>query len=393
MKVGLIAPGFSADAADWCIPVLVDAVRELGRQVELHVFALRYPYRRAWYELHGAQVHALGGGETRDAGRAALLARACRALIAESRRGRFDVLHALWADEPGAVAVTAGRLLRTPTVVSVMGGELVGLPDIGYGGQLSWSGRILSTLALRAGDRVTAGCDRSVELAIRALEPEGRAKVVRLPWGVDPGVFEPATKPVDLEGTLRLLHVGSLVPVKDQTTLLRALARLRASNPGAHLHLAGDGPLRSVLCRQASELGLAGSVTFHGHVPRHHLPGFYRAADLLVLSSRFESQAVVVLEAALCNLPTIGTDVGLIADFAPEAAIAVPVGDDAGLAAAVASLRDGKTRRSLTEAARRRAHSEGLAAQTAGRLVELYRELGSRSEDAARASAAMEGSG
>jgi glycosyltransferase involved in cell wall biosynthesis len=376
MKVGIITPGFSADEADWCIPVLVDVVRELAAQVDVHVFALRYPYRRGRYRVHGAEVHALGGGQTRDLGRAALLARACGALIAESRRGRFDALHALWADEPGALASVARRFLRTPVLVSVMGGELVGISDIGYGGQLTWSGRTLSALALRAGDWVTAGCDQSSELAEQARNPADRAKMVRLPWGVDPDIFDPAARPVDLVGTLRLLHVGSLVSVKDQLTLLRALARLRHSDPGAHLHIAGDGPLRPALCRQVSELGLAGAVTFHGHVPRDQLPGFYRAADLLVLSSRFESQSVALVEAALCNLPTIGTDVGLIADYAPEAAIAVPVGDDAGLAAAIESVRDPRARRRLAEAARRRASSEGLAAQTAGRLLDLYRRLG-----------------
>jgi glycosyltransferase involved in cell wall biosynthesis len=372
VKVGLIVPGFSADADDWCIPVLVDVVRELSRRIDLHVFALRYPYHRGRYRVHGAQVHALGGGESRGVSRAGLLLGACSALVAESRRGRFDVLHGLWADEPGSVAVAVGRLLRIPTVVSVMGGELVALPDIGYGGQLAWSGRALSTLALRAADRVTAACDSTVGLT------ERRSTVVRLTWGIDPQVFEPASAPVSLEGTLRILHVASLVPVKDQITLLRAVAQLRASVPGVHFHVAGDGPLRTALCDQARALDLAGSVTFHGHIPRHHLASFYRAADVLALSSRFESQSVVVLEAALSGLPIVGTAVGLVSDFAPDAAIAVPVGDDAALARAMASMQDPQVRHSLAEAARQRVRSDCLAAVTADRLVELYRRAGAR---------------
>jgi glycosyltransferase involved in cell wall biosynthesis len=375
MKVGLIVPGFSADAADWCIPVLVDVVRELSRRVDLHVFTLRYPYRRTNYRVHGAQVHALGGGETRRVGRAGLLTRACAAVGAESRRGRFDALHGLWSDEPGSVAVAVGRLLRIPAVVSVMGGELVALSDIGYGGQLTRSGRALSTLALRGAGLVTAGCDGSVGLTERLSLPARRTTIVKLIWGVDPLVFEPPSPPVPVEGSLRILHVASLVAVKDQLTLLRAVARLRASEPGVHLHVAGDGPLRAALCEEVRALDLAGSVTFHGHVPRHELTGFYRAADLLALSSRFESQSVVMLEAALCGLPTVGTAVGLVPDFAPDAAITVPVGDDAALARAMASVQDLQVRSSLAEAVRQRVRSGCLASQTADRLMELYRSV------------------
>src|SRR6516164_10577049 len=101
MKVGLIVPGFSADAGDWCIPVLVDVVRALSNRAEVHVFALRYPHRHDRYRLHGAQVHALGGGVVRGPRRAGLLAAACASVIAEHRRSPFDALHGLWADEPG----------------------------------------------------------------------------------------------------------------------------------------------------------------------------------------------------------------------------------------------------------------------------------------------------
>jgi hypothetical protein len=85
--------------------------------------------------------------------------------------------------------------------------------------------------------------------------------------------------------------------------------------------------------------------------------------------------------------------VGLISDFAPKAAIVVPIGDDAELATVIASVRDPEARRSLAEKARERAHCEGLAARTAGRLLDLYRRLASRSEDGVEGPVALEGSG
>ena len=175
MKIGLIVPGFSSDADDWCIPVLVDVVREVSRRAEVHVFALRYPHRRDRYAVHGAQVHSLGGGEIRGLARTRLLAAACAGVMAEHRRGRFSVLHGLWADEPGIVAVTTARLLRIPAFVSVMGGELVGMPDIGYGGRLAASNRLLTGVALRGANGVTAGSSPLAELVRQCDASRGLA--------------------------------------------------------------------------------------------------------------------------------------------------------------------------------------------------------------------------
>jgi glycosyltransferase involved in cell wall biosynthesis len=372
MKVGLIVPGFSADAGDWCIPVLVDVVRELSRRAEVHVFALRYPGRRARYRLHGAQVHALGGGEVRGAGRAGLLTAAWASILTEHRRGPFSVLHGLWADEPGFIAVTAARLLRIPAVVSVMGGELLAMRDIGYGGHLSVSNRMLSAIALRGAAHVTAASAQASGLARRGLRSSRRLRLTRLVWGIDPCLFEPCGPSIELAGAMRVLHVGSLVPIKDQETLLRAVARLRGTEPGVHLHIVGDGPLRAQLTDQARHLGLASSVTFHGQIDRGDLAAYYRGADVVTVSSRYEAQLVVALEAALCGTPIAGTAVGLVADFAPEAALAVPVADDAGLAAAIHAAAQPQTGQALAQTALRLVGSQYLASQTAERLMTLY---------------------
>lgn len=123
MKIGLITPGFSADETDWCIPVLLDLVRELANEHEVTVFALRYPHRIGRYRVYNATVQALGGGSAAGLGRFPILARALAALVREGRRQKFDVLNGFWADEAGALAVAAGRLLHVPSIVTVMGGR------------------------------------------------------------------------------------------------------------------------------------------------------------------------------------------------------------------------------------------------------------------------------
>jgi glycosyltransferase involved in cell wall biosynthesis len=171
----------------------------------------------------------------------------------------------------------------------------------------------------------------------------------------------------------RVLHVGSLVLIKDHATLLRSIARLTMVVPGVHLHLVGDGPLRLDLAAQVDALDLSSDVTFHGHIPRHELAPYYRSADVVAVSSRHEAQLVVALEAALCGTPTVGTAVGLVADFASSAAPAVPIGDDARLAETIQAALQPDIGPELGRAACRLVRSDYLAAQTADRLMAMYR--------------------
>jgi glycosyltransferase involved in cell wall biosynthesis len=67
--------------------------------------------------------------------------------------------------------------------------------------------------------------------------------------------------------------------------------------------------------------------------------------------------------------------VGLVADFAPDAALAVPVGDDARLAEAIHTALQAEQGAALETAAHSIVASEYLAAQTAERLIDLYRDL------------------
>jgi glycosyltransferase involved in cell wall biosynthesis len=192
-----------------------------------------------------------------------------------------------------------------------------------------------------------------------------------IPIGIDVRVFQaPGARPGG--PPWRLLHVASLNRVKDQPTLLRALARVVARVPEVHLDIVGEDTLKGVVQAHCAALGLAPHVSFHGFQPTDRLAPFYQNAHLLVMSSRHEAAGVVVLEAAASGLATIGTAAGYIADWSPYGALGVPAGDEAALADGILMLLADPIRREhMAREAERRAHAHD-ADWTSQAIEQLY---------------------
>ena len=368
MNIGILLPGFSSDEGDWAIPVQLTLVREMARTDDIRVIALRYPHRKDRYRVYDADVIALGAGQVRGLGRLCLWWEALSTLRRLHHEKPFDILHAMWADETGLIAVWAGKRLSVPAVVSAAGGELVGLSDIGYGLQRGAFSRWIVGQALQA-DSVVVACSYMRQCIAKTgyRVPENRIRQITL--GVDTALFTPGSAPTT---TKALIHAASLVGVKDQATLLRAVARL---DRDVSLVIAGDGPERDNLRALAAELGISGRVRFVGTVHHLDMPGYYRQAALNILSSRHEGLGMVTLEAATCGVPTISTAVGLLPDV-PEMGSSVPVGDDAALAAAIRDLLDDDERRTaLGQSAYATVKKRFTIQHTVEQFRALYREL------------------
>ncbi len=347
MKLALVVPGGVDRSGEFrVIPALLTLIERLARVHEVHVFALRQEATAGRWELLGATVHNIGDGWPR--------LRAIAAIRAEHRRERFDVVHAIFSGSCGLVAVAAAKLLGLPSLVHIAGGELVALHDIDYGGRRKWKGRLREAVVLRAADAVTAASAPIIE-SLRALGVEAR----RIPLGVDLRAWAPLA-PRRRRGTeARLLHVASLNRVKDQATLLRALAALSATGLAFRMDIVGMDTLEGEVQRLASDLGLEHRVRFLGFKTQRELRPIVTAADLLVMSSCHEAGPLVMLEAAVAGVPTVGTAVGHIAEWSPSAALAVPVGDPAALAAAIHRvLTDEELRLHMADAAQHRAMLE-----------------------------------
>ncbi len=369
MKFGIITPGYSRDDQDWAIPVLRHLVRRLTAQHEVTIFTLRHPNLRGRYVVDGVEVLALGGGVVGGIGRIPLYIRTLRAI---HQAVPIDILHGFWADEAAFLAVLAGKRLNIPVVASVFGGELVNLPDIAYGGARSHVNRQLSRFALKHANVVTAGSDFVADIA-RTHVPS--ANIIRWSQGVEvPHASDPFAQ---ARTSLQLLHVGALTPVKDQATLLRAFARISAEIPNTHLTIAGEGHLKNQLVQLTTELGLSEKVSFLGHVAHTEMGAIYAAAQLLLLTSRHESQAMVLLEAIAHGCPVIGTRVGLIPELAPPELTAAPQDAPALARAALHLLIRPSERHALLKTQTQLLNRKFTSQQATAQICEIYTRLAS----------------
>jgi glycosyltransferase involved in cell wall biosynthesis len=201
-----------------------------------------------------------------------------------------------------------------------------------------------------------------------------RAEVV--PLGVALDRWPPRVPPPRRSGPpARLLHIGDLRPVKDQPMLLAAMDRLTERGVDFQLDVAGFDTMEGALQRSDRAVRLGDRVQWRGLLSRAALRTLVDKTDLLVVTSRHEAGPLAVLEAAVAGVPTVGTAVGHVADWAPDAAMAVPVGDADALAAGIVSLLTDEPRRlALARAAQERAVLSDADA-TAARFELMYAEV------------------
>jgi glycosyltransferase involved in cell wall biosynthesis len=113
---------------------------------------------------------------------------------------------------------------------------------------------------------------------------------------------------LDVREGLRFACVARLdPPAKGQDTLLEVLARSPWVERPWQLTLYGEGPMRNVIERLARKLGIGHRVMLAGHA---NIEEIWASNHVLVLPSRAEGIAMVIVQAMLCERPVVTTDVG-----------------------------------------------------------------------------------
>lgn len=181
----------------------------------------------------------------------------------------------------------------------------------------------------------------------------------------------------DLVGTSDAVHltgiVGTLRWEKGHQFLLEAWQQLHLQNRLStkhHLLIIGDGPLRSELEAQATELP---NVHFLGSVSDTR--SILRCLDLFVLPSVNEGFGIAIIEAMAAGVPVISTRSGGIPEVVAEGTgVLVPPENSAELATAIEQNIDRNTTQMIA-AARQRVEDHFTPAAYVDRLESIYARL------------------
>lgn len=187
---------------------------------------------------------------------------------------------------------------------------------------------------------MVAAMSRGLEAEHRAMAPGSPVVTITDPNVPGAQAIQPMRDRRQGKGPVRLLLIGRLEPQKDVPLALRVVAALKKSLP-VHLTVLGEGYLRPKIEGQVRSLGLERDVALPGFVDG--IAAALDAADLLLITSRYEGGPAVAVEALARGVPVVSTDCShflrdLLVD--PRLGRIVPSRDPAALAAAIIAQLD-----------------------------------------------------
>ncbi|GAA4753368.1 glycosyltransferase [Flavisolibacter ginsenosidimutans] len=137
----------------------------------------------------------------------------------------------------------------------------------------------------------------------------------------------------------RFLHIAVFKPVKDQQTLIKAFKLVVKQNEDVELLIGGDGELVDELHSLVQKNSLQNHIRFLGRLNRDEVIEQLKACDAFVLSSKYETFGLVIVEAMLFGKPVIATRCGVSQKIVDDKiGYVVEVGDEEALAEAMLKM-------------------------------------------------------
>lgn len=247
-----------------------------------------------------------------------LLARIQHWIAKVVRENKIKILHSHWARPMGSAGAAAKRRTGVPLVMTLRGADILNEPSIGYGNTLNPAYVKRLRHAFRHADRIIGVSSQIADRAIELGAHPDRTVVIHK--GVDTERFCPkeprvAKSELGLEERPTILFVGAFGPWKGISDLLAAFLAIKKRVPDAQLVMCGKGKMLDDIRGFIREHEFENDVILPGHVNRELVPSYFQACDVFVLPSLTEGSGNVLLEAAACGRPTVGTRVGGIPDY------------------------------------------------------------------------------
>ena len=261
-------------------------------------------YLQAFFQAVGASVRSRRPlGVWKQFVRAGFVADRCR-------REGVTLIHAHFANAPGAVASFASAMLGIPFSFTAHAKDLYLTPPAVVGRRV------------HAAAFVATCTGYNVDYIKSITSPPDHGKIHLVYHGIDLTRFVPCEDVRQKAGGAPLiLSVGRLVPKKGFGDLIAACDLLRRSGIRFRCEIVGEGPLRKTLEADIARRELSGLVTLKGAMTHADLIAFYREANVFALAPRIVEDGDrdgipnVLVEAMASGVPVVSTAVSGIPEL------------------------------------------------------------------------------
>ena len=259
------------------------------------------------------------------------------------KKERIELIHA-HESAPAIVARLATIGLGIPVLVTYHGSEPERVKSFGR------IGRATSKLIITPSQRCAE------ELHDQAGVPKDRLRVIRL--GVQPPPVIDPQRTEELrerllgpDGEILVVIVARLAYQKGMDILVDVVSEVAKQRRDIRFIVVGDGPQRHDVKHWAIGAGVDDLLKFEGETDEPYL--YLKAADLFLLTSRWEALPITIAEAFQAALPVIATDTGGVSELVSESVgRVIPVGHVGKLAAAILEVcGNEKLRKTMSAAA------------------------------------------
>ena len=226
--------------------------------------------------------------------------------LALKRLPKPDIIHVHVLTRLGIIALWHKTIHGTPYIITehwsryLSGNDFSGL----------FRKKLTKTIVKHANAVTTV-----TDILAKAMQSHGlhNKNYVIMPNVVDIKMFKPVEHHNDVP---KIVHISCFEDKsKNISGLLESLKILKDRNVSFQAVLIGDGMDFDAMKQRANYLQLNDKVTFTGMLQGKTLTDTLADCDFMVLSSNYETQGVVLLEAFACGLPVVSTNVGGIPEI------------------------------------------------------------------------------
>lgn len=242
-------------------------------------------------------------------------------------------------------------------------------------GEIDGVGGMVAELFEQTAGRLLLRASDHVVTVSEAVATQARKLNQNVPVSVVRNAVELAEFPHSPPDGKEVVFVGRLVRNNGPRDLVAAVPHVLEEHPDAHFHIVGTGPLEDELTKEADDLGVSESVSFHGFVD--DITDAYDTADVFCRPSYSEGLPLTVLESMASGVPPVVSEIAGVPEVVSheETGMLVTPGDiDELVRSLIWTLDDTERLTQLGEQAREYAEANLSWDQRVHKVLSVYQQ-------------------